>query len=337
MSGMFESEQTGKIPDLADIVANIESEACPFTSMIPKLPKTLQAKQTWQVEQYPEDGHAGVMDGEDVTTFTKTPRAELSGRSQKIWNNPSVSDFAGEAQIAGLSKGEMANQIAKSIVRAKRIIEKRALSANDCTEDNGTNVPNATRGIFSWLSKTAQAVYPVPAAYLPPAACNLTTLTLATFTEAAFKTAAAAAYKLRKGPSTLDGFVGIDLKGVFSNWANYEATVSNFTAVRQFQQSADSKTLQMSVDTLEMDTGTVRLHPSSYLYTLEATGAAQAQTHRSGVFVMMEMLGMGYTRWPSVRKLENKGGGERAIVDAIFSFICRNPQGHISVEISADA
>lgn len=335
MAGMFETDQVGKIPDLADIVSNVESEECPFTSMIPKLNKPLQAMQTWQLEQYPTDGHAGVMDGADADEFQSTPRSEAQGRSQKVWNNPAVSDFAGEAKIAGLSKGEMANQIAKSLVRTKKIIERRCLSNEECSIDNGVDVPNETRGIFRWLQAAAQSVYPVPEAFRVPSACIISGALAATVTEAAFKTASRAAFKQRKGKRNTHGFVGIDLKAVFSDWAVYTATVSNFEAVRQFNADMANKTIQMSIDILDMDTGKVTLHPTSYLYTNEADGSDSAHTHRSGVFVDMDMLGLGYTRWPSVKRLENKGGGERAIVDAIFAMICRNPLGSIVVTSSA--
>jgi hypothetical protein len=326
MAGLFESEQVGKIPDLADIISNVESAECPFTSMIPKLKKPLQAKQTWQLEAYPKDGHGGVMDGKDADSFTSVNRSEVDGRSQKVWNNPAISDFAGEAKIAGLSRGEMANQIAKSIVRVKRIIERRCLSNEDCQVDNGTDKANETRGLVKWLSTTAQGVYPVPEAFRPASDTQISGA-LTAVTETAFKAACRAAYKKRNGANTLDGFLGIDLKAKLNDWFVYTADVSNFTAVRQFNQDAKDGAIQLSVDTLLMDTGKVRLHPTSFLYTDKTTGEDTAYTHRSGVLVMMEMLGLGYNRWPRVQKLENKGGGERAFIDMALTLMVLNPKG----------
>ena len=107
----------------------------------------------------------------------------------------------------------------------KLAMEARCLSALECSVDNGTDTPNATRGAFLWLANAEQSVYPVPASYRPAAACAYSS-TLAALTETAFITMLEAAYKARNGKLDLDGFVGIELKGRMDNWTARDTEAS---------------------------------------------------------------------------------------------------------------
>jgi len=73
-----------------------------------------------------------------------------------------------------------------------------------------------------------------------------------------------------------------------------------------------------TIDKLTLDTGEVHLHPTAFLYTKASDGTDQAQTTRSGIVVDMDMCGLAYTRMPRVVKIPYLGGGQKAIVDAIF-------------------
>lgn len=334
MGMMFEQDQAGKKPDIQDLIAVVNSDEAPFTSMLPKIKRPLQVNQMWQGKKYGNVGHKGVLDGKDADTFVSTNRGEIQGRAQKAWNNPAVSDFATEAEVAGLSKGEMAEQIATSMVNLKLIIEKRALSNEECQIENGT-VPNETRGMGKWISATAQSVYPVPVDMRTPAAAILSGA-LSTVTESTFKTMMRAMFKVRKAPKALHGFVGIELKAVISDWGTYTTSTSSTIANTRAQNiDAEKKTLMNVIDKLVLDTGDVFLHPTAYLYTTAADGEDSAYTHRSGIFLDMDYVGLGYNRAPNVRKLEDKGGGQKAIVDAIFMLVNRNPSGMAKIESNA--
>ena len=336
MAGLFERDQVGKRQDLADVIANVEVESTPYASMIPKLKKPVNVQQTWQVESYKTVGHAGVLDGLDAENFDHTGRAELSGRSQKVWNNPGISDFASEAVVAGLRRGEMAHQIAVSIVNVKRIIEKRLLSNEESQADDGA-VPNETRGIFKYIQATAQSHYAIDEDYRTPAAQIDADGALDTITEATFLAQTRSAFKERKGRGSWDGIVGIDLKAVFTDFSRYVPDKASHTVVRTINQDAMKNAVRLVVDLLELDTGTVRLHPSAFLRTDPDTGDDTDYTHRSGVFLDIKMCGLAYTRFPRVRKLEDKGGGPRAIVDAIFAHIVRNVLAMMKIECDADS
>lgn len=335
MAAAFESEQAGKKQSLADIIANAVSADTPYTSMAEKRKKPKQPKHSWQVKTYQQTGHLGVLDGKDASSFDSNPREEISMRAQKTWRLPAVSDFAGETEIAGLgSGGEMAEQIADAIILVKHQIEKRCLSNEDCKIDNGASQGNETRGAFQYINDSAQALYPIPEGYRTPAA-SIYTSTLALFTEAAFLTMNRSAYKQRRGVKDMHAFLGVDLKAGFTDFSKYSDTVASKTACRDFRQDAKDRTLIVTVDKLALDTGDLDLHLSSYLYTDPTTGADNAQTHRSGIFADMDMVGLAFTRMPRVLRLQNQGGGEKAIVDAIFLHMMDNVLGMMAAKIAS--
>jgi hypothetical protein len=85
----------------------------------------------------------------------------LEGIAQKFRRPWFVSDIADVTTVAGLPSGEKGRQKAIAAIVLKLMIEARCLSNEECSEDNGTDTPNATRGGYMWLSTTAQALRPV--------------------------------------------------------------------------------------------------------------------------------------------------------------------------------
>lgn len=336
MPEAFEADQVGKRQSLADLIANIEAQATPYTSMAQKRERPKQKIHHWQAKKYPVTGHKGVPDGQDATNFQSNARGMLQCVAQKTWYLPGVSDFAEETEIAGLKKGEMAEQVADALVSVKRQIEKRCLSSNDTIAEGTNGAPaNETRGQFSWLSTTAQANFPVPNGFLTPAASTFTDV-LANFSEPGFLAQCASSYKQRKGPFKMDMFLGVDLKAVFTSFSKYVDNINQKTPVRRFNQSGEDRVLINVIDRLVMDTGEMDLHLSSFLLTDATTGADTAQTHISGFAMDMDMCGLAYIRMPRVVQLPYQGGGYKAIVDAIYLHMNDNPLGGIVVQPSGN-
>lgn len=341
----FEQDLTGKRQSLADIIANIQTTTTPYTSMLAKRTKPVNQPHSWQGEVYPDVDSKGVPDGKDVEKFDAVPRFLLQCYAQKFWRNPAVSDFADEAEIAGASGGEFARQKAIAMILLKRKLEQQCLSADDTAANAPATDPEqgyTTRGAFSWIASAAQTTFPVPAALLTPAA-QIYTGTLANFKEGTanpgtgttFASMCASSYIQRKGPLTMDAFLGIYLKQQFTTFTTYTEDKANYTQVRQFTRPGDDKTLTATVDQLVTDTGVVRLHLSSYLRKNTTTGADTAYTHRSGIVVDMDMSGLAYTRLPRIVPQEYKGGGPRAICDAIALHMMDNPLGAMKMEINS--
>lgn len=334
MAQLMEQDQIGKRESLADLIAVAEIETTPYTAMIEKRKRPDQMDHSWQMKGYRVAGHGGVIDGVDASNFHFTPRSRTHCYAQKVWDPVAVSDLADEATVAGVAKGEMSAQIADAFVTTSQIIERRCLSRSDTQEQAAPTAAYETRGIFSWLSPTAQTTFPVPADFRPNSG-QLYSSTLAAFKEADLLSLGRAAFKRRKGPITLKGIVGVDLKALISNFTRYDDTVDTKTAVRRFNQNADDKAVVNVIDRIVCDTGTIELHVSSFLATDAATGADTAYTHSSGVFLDMDMVGLAYTRLPRVFKLPYQGGGQKAVVDAIFLHQVDNPVGMFMAEINS--
>jgi hypothetical protein len=334
MPALFERTQVGKRESLADMIAVADAAATPFTSMAAKRAKVNNMLHTWQVKKLKKSGHKGIVDGKDAENFTSNGRTVLEMYAQKTWDLPAVSDLAEESDVAGVSRKEMSEQVADGILAVKTGIEQRGLSNEECQADDGNTKGYETRGMGKWILATAQAVKPVDAAFLTPSA-SIHAAALSGLTESAFKALCASMYKQRKKPTKMDGFVGIDLKTVISGYGSYQDDVSNKTAVRTFNQDAKSKALIDVIDRLVLDTGEIDLHLSANIYTDAATGEDSAYTHKSGLFLDMEYIGLAYQRMPRVVKLPYQGGGYKAIVDAIFLWMCDNPLMHMKVEASS--
>lgn len=336
MSQAMEYGQVGKRESLADLISCVESEATPFTSMAPKRKRKNNVNHDWQVKTYKKKGHKGVPDGVDAKDFGSNDRTRLRGVAQKVWDLPGVSDFSEESEVAGAPSGELAEQVADALVTVKQTVERRNLSDQDCVVQDSTNPTgaNETRGLFSWASPTAQTLNPVPEAFRPNSS-QIYSSTLAAFKESTLKGLAAASWKRRMGNSAkMAHFCGIDQKGAISDFTRYDDTVANKTNVRVFNQNAEDLAVVTCIDRLKFDSGTIDLYLSPHLLTDASTGEDTAYTHKSGVGVDMSKVGISWTRMPRVVKLEYKGGGYKAIVDAIFMLECDNPTAMWSALIS---
>lgn len=335
MATMFEKDQVGKYESWEEVVANIEAELTPFTSMIPKGMKPADVIHNWLSEVFGNVDQKGIPDGKDADTFNSQARKRLQGVIQKIWHNVAISDIAGEVKLHGV-KNELAHQIAVAMKMLKRKLEMRCSSDLECNDqDDGTN-GYATRGAGKWLDPSEQATLPVPASLRPSTDVSKIDIALNTVTEAMFKGMIGANFKVVNGDTHYTGLVGIDLKNVFDNWTAYQDTVSGKTAVRSLNNSPQTKQLIQVVDRLQFSGGTVDLHPTNWLFR-DINGAETAYTHRSGLFLKKDMWKLHYTRAPRVKPLENKGGGEKRIVDAIFLLTCLNPLGQMMIKSNSDS
>ena len=174
----------------------------------------------------------------------------------------------------------------------------------------------------------------MPAEFRPTTA-QIYSGTLANFGETDLITMANAAAKKRKGPATLDGFLGLDLKQKVNDFTRYDATVASNTNVARFNQDANDKQVINVIDRLVLDRGVVRLHPSFFLYTNSSDGSNSSYTDKSGVFIDMDMVGLAYTRLPRVYPLPYQGGGYKKVVDTIFLHMVDNPLGMYAATISS--
>lgn len=335
--GIFGNTQVGVPESWAGVIANIDQAKTPFSSAVKEDKKPSAALDNWQAETYVKPTHKPVVDGEDVKKFEDlTSRKRIQGRAQKLWRNPKTSDFADNVNVVdGQSQDEQANQIARALEAVKHGMEARCLSNVDSQEDNGT-VGHGTRGLFQWTSPTAQNDLPVPEEFRPKAA-NSYAGTLADFSvEETYRDMAINQAIARRASSTTHGFLGIKLKKRFVDSTIYTKDKASYTAIRATNADQDNATQRYTTDVVESEGGTLILHTSFFLYMTE-DGEPTDFTHRSGLFIDMDMVSHAFNRMPTVKPLEDQGGGARAIVDAIFCLRCYNPLGMGRAVISADS
>lgn len=333
MPQLLESNQVGVRESLADLIAIVESESTPYTSMLEKRKKPINVIHDWQVKAYPDVGFRGVPDGTPATNFNYNPRQRLHGVVQKFWHNPAVSDFSEEVEVAGAPQGEMEEQVADALVMLARKMEKRFLSSQDQNQEGAPNTANETRGIFSWLSNTAQTTFPVPDGFRP-AAAQFYSGTLANWNEAALIAAASAAYKNRKKKIRMAGILGVDHKTQVTAFTKYDPTPGT-TPIRRFNQDAEEQKLISVIDKLVLDTCEIDLHISSFLACDPDTGASTAYTDKSGVYLDMDMAALHYMRLPRTKPLPYDGSGYKAICDAMALHVIDNPLGMFAAYINS--
>lgn len=317
----------GQREDLSDAMVLIEPGDTPLFSMCKKASEPKNTLFQWPADSYSTPQTGGVLASADVTSFDDehANRELLSGRIQKVRRAFQVDDLVENvADLAGVGRRQAFNKAgAKALVELKTDIEAIMGSDNDSQVESGSN-PYKTRGIGSWISATAQAdtATAVPAAFRTPATSINTTVT-ASLTESAVIDVLESMFKVRKAKKNYDLVCGTALKRAFTNFIRIQTGSPNvMSTVRTFSSDVESKKIVNSIDIYEGDFGSLSLHVSTYL----ANGAAAAVSAARGYICDMDLISIGFNRKPRMEELEDRGGGRRGFVDAIFGVAVANPQ-----------
>jgi len=316
MSGVYENTQVGKREDLEDFIYNIDVRNTPFLSRVRSGKKLVRAVFDWQMEKYPKPRWRGVRDGVDASAWERIHERQLAhGVCQKFWRLPFVSDFAENvSDVAGV-RSEMARETRGAMVMLKRDMESRFMgSALECTTDNGDEAYE-TRSLGLWLSANAQALYPVHADFRPAAALTSTTAS-GSLLESTFKTIAQAQWTVTGAQQDFFMPVGSAVKGQISTFASFQA--AGVTDLRRVAGKADE--VKQMVDVIRNDFATYHVHLTSFMTPDTAYGEFR------WFALDMEQIEVRYNRRPRVVPQEYRGGGDKAIVDAIAALAVKNPK-----------
>lgn len=326
---LLERNQVGKVESFEELVNVVDVGATPLTSMIPKGKKQTQALHNWQVKQYKDLDLEGVPDGVDVTDVDHNTRVVLQGVWQLFRYAIGVSRLTEESSVHGV-KNELSEQILDAMVAFKRTIERRIASDLPVRDvDDGTRGMEF-RGIFDWLNPNAQTDLPVPADYRPGGEYDGV---LNDFDEEAFRDLIRACYKETNGPVDLKMPCGIDLKGAIDLFLTYRTEIAGKTVVQCLDNSRN-RVYEETVDRLIVAGGQVDVMEHPFLRN-DLTGSSTAGSHLSGLFLNLKMWRINWNSAPAVKKLENRGGGEKRYIDAVCSLMCLNPLGQRRAVIDA--
>jgi hypothetical protein len=115
---------------------------------------------------------------------------------------------------------------------------------------------------------------------------------------------------------------GPKLKRRFSSFV--ETVTGGASARVHTYDTKFSGTINSVVKQFEGDYGDIRLHTSLWNAHANFGGSAAANLRR-GYGLIMKLLSLHYKRKPRVKELEDRGGGPRFLVDAIFGLRVKSP------------
>lgn len=328
MPQLQERNQVGKREDLANIIANVESESTPVVATLKKGDKATNMLFDWQADDFVEGDRDGVPDGKpvDVIKNQSENRALLYGRQQVFRETYGVGFIAENvSNVAGVGKkGELANSMMKALFVLRRTIEKQICSDDESRESTSATVGSKTRGLGKWLQNSAQTDLPVNANYRTPTE-SVYGGSFASFTEDSLKGILSSLFDKCKTRKRYVGVVGIGLKQKISDFGQFQAGVSStVAAVRTFQQMATDKKLYAIVDFYSADGGDIELVPSAFI----RPDSSKAIQQHSGFIIDPEMAELRYAELPSQTPLPEDGSGTSGFVRAIAGLVVSNPLAH---------
>lgn len=318
---LYERNRQLQPRDISQRISSIENDSTPFTAMLskPSAPPENMLLE-YPVEAYPDRPVAGVIDGHDVNEFNSVAREKLQTRGQIFRESYQVTTLANMLPDAGVGRNELGHQrmLAGKLLRFQ--LEKALLSDQENQVDTGT-VPNLLRGVYKWMSTSAQTIYPVPADFRP-SSTQVYTGTVAALTESEFVTRIKACFDQRRAPVDLDGFVGSDLKAQIDTFTVADATSG---AIRRYNFDGKNASVTRMVDFIKSSFGEVRVHLNTYLLYTMSTGAASSYSPKSGVFLDLSKWELRTLQKPTLFDLEDQGGGPRGFMQTIVALACKNP------------
>jgi hypothetical protein len=337
MPGLIETSQVGAREDLSSYIVNIEKTDTPLFTMIPKDTVNKTHFET-QVDDYGEtDDVSGVTSSEDADTFDNMAenRGLIENYVMKMWEKPMVDDFSENVnENPALSEGEYVESVRKAIVRLKFRMEKLLLSQVEATAQSA-GVPYRTCSMFGFLTGAAPTgSQVVPSRFRTPSAQRYTS-TVALLDEEDLHDLLQEVFESTHGMGKFTGLVGSELKQRISSFSIYRANVASNTFVRQINNDQNGE-LTWMVDVLVGDFGQIDLVPTSRMNYFDSSAVATSSAIRrgSGLILDLSKWGLAFKRKPGHKRLEDKGGGPRGIVDTIFGLRCKSPKANCPIVVS---
>jgi hypothetical protein len=323
---LIENAQIGKREQLADIIARADAKNTPVQATLPKKERITNMKMEWQLDTFEDAADIAVEDGVDVETFDNASpdRARVGVYAMKLRDSAMVSDLAENvSDVAGLSKGELAESIMKKLRKLARAREGFICGDQD-TQNGGSGQAYKIRGLGSFINNSAQATEPIPTIFRTPAE-SIDTTAMASFAEATWQDVLTSIYEETGEVSDYILAVGPLLRRAISNTITKVNVTANAAAVQI--RTYDTKftgTIDSVVTQLNGDFGNLSVLPT--LWNAHANfGGSEAANKRRGYVIRTDMASLHHARMPRVKQLEDRGGGPRFLCDEIIGFRVNSP------------
>lgn len=326
---LVERDAAAKVQDLADEFVNAERRALPFTSAAPKGEAPVNAQLEYAVEKYDTPSSAGAGDEADPQVY-ENPRegdANLYARVQ-TWERAArigghSTTFVHQAGVT--PKNVKAKAIAKKLIELKTDMEFTFLGDNESQAETSSAIPNKTRGLGKWISATAQTHYPVDSNYRPPSASINSSTATADYTDATVNDVAASMFDNHGDEEAdIDIWCGRSWKQTMGRVTLYQRNVSNFTAVRQFNQSKLDEVTLGKVDVLATDYGTFKLRLSRFINTSNDNTSTASKL--LAYACPMKLVKLRFSQTPQMLPLARTGRNEKFLVHATGALALTNPK-----------
>lgn len=320
---LTEKNQIGKREWLADLITRVDAKSKPLLAMIPKGEDIKNMLMEYQVDDFEEPDDLAAVDGQDADNFDNATknRQLVQTYCMKVIDAAMVSDLGENvSDVAGLSKGEKAEAIMKKLEKLGRVIE--GFIAGDQDHQAGAaGVPYKIRGLGSWINNSAQSTLPVHTDYRTPAA-NIDASAMSSVTPTTVNDQMESSYTKTGQEQGYELVCGPKLKRRFSGFL--ETAVGGASAQIRTYDTKFAGALSNVVKQFEGDYGDLNLHTTLWNAHANFGGSAAANLRR-GYGLLMKLLSLHYKRKPRVKELEDRGGGPRFLVDAIFGLRVKNP------------
>ena len=339
MAMLFEhsSNQVGKREDLLDLITRVDSKATPFMSLCNKGTTPHNTFLSWPVDTYADPALGGTVDGTDVSSYDNhaANRALLSSYLQTFRKAYQVSRLAQEvSDVAGLGSGnEIAEASAKAGVELVRNMEATMLSDQEHDADDGTN-PYLLRGLGVWIRDTANITaagfgstggqgggHQVPAA-VRPAAAQINGAPTAAITESDIQTMLQTIWSATGMTGDYKLFADATLRRAFTDFTRTIATAGYSS--RNLNYDGDANRISNTTTIFDGDFGSVEVVADNFIGFNAAGGAQEAGR---GYLLDLEKIDLRISKEPTIERFEDKGGGERFLIESRAALQVRNPIG----------
>lgn len=318
----------GNQEDWAAFITNVEMEDAPFMDWLPTGGKPVNVLYDYQAEDYRDPVANSHVDGTPVTGFLSAgdSRGNLKALVQYFTKAASVKKLHQDvSNIAGV-RDELAREIDKCTWELSTDMEAAFLEDDDHREDN-TTVGYKTRGVGSWVSSSAQSLYPVPTAFLPPAASCITTAS-GSITEDLLINVFESIGTITKGSKPLTAFCGPKGKRVFNQMPLFTpASVlvggSPTGATGVVYNKGDVNTVGRVAERYVTDYGVVELRISwrNVFFSTNST-----EKNYTTYFLHRDMWELRWNQKPQWIRKAYEGGSYEAFCEAVAMLVCLNPR-----------
>lgn len=285
-----------------------------------------QPLNSWLAETFPTVDSTAAVDGAVFTGVLRQERYEIQGYVHNFMDGYRATPIASANAIGGgINRNELGHQRAASLMRLRLKMEQQLLSSTDFAADNGSSTGYTGRGMFSWLSSSAQTTLPVNA-NVRPNANNAYTGAFADFDEADLVAMLNSMYQDVRARLDYDFFAGVDLKNRIDELTLIHPVSSSTSQPKvQYIEQGVSK-YKRNVTVLDISTAMVRLH-LAHLVDYTTAGAANTYSTKSGVCINLDMWKLKDLIPLQHKDLVDEGAGKGGYFQQAVLFKCGNPKG----------